>query len=241
MGDILLHNPGVPRVAEASLARLDLRMSCLCHRLIAVSESSAADLTSRGVAPAKVVAIPNGVEAARFRVAPEVRQRVRQSLGLPASAPVIGTVGSLVPLRNHALLLEAAKIVSTASSEARFVVVGEGSEGPRLRAKAQELGLADRVIFTGERSDIPELLSAFDVFALSCDTEGFGLAALEAMAAGLPIVATRVGALPELIQEGVNGLLVPPGEAPALAEALLRLLREEALAGRLGQAARARA
>ncbi len=241
VGDILRQNPGVPSLVAAPLALLDLRLSFLSDRLITVSEAISADLVRRGASRARVVAIPNGVDASRFRVAQEVRHRVRASLGVPPSAPLIGTVGSLVPLRNHALLLSAAGLVLAAEPEARFVLVGEGSEGPRLRAIARELSLEERVIFTGERNDIPEVLSALDIFALSCDTEGFGLAALEAMAAGRPIVATRVGALPELIEEEKNGLLVPRGDAPALADALLRLIRDKALAGRLGRAARARA
>ncbi|MFB3881416.1 MAG: glycosyltransferase [Armatimonadota bacterium] len=241
VGDILRQNPSVPRLAAGPLALLDLKMSRLSDRLITVSESIAADLVARGVRREKVIAIPNGVEVSRFRLGLEARAAMRKALGVAPTEPLIGTVGSLIPLRNHALFLSAARRVLAEVPQARFAVVGDGSEGPRLRELAKELGIADRVIFTGERRDVPEVLSAFDIFALSCDTEGFGLAALEAMAAGLPIVATRVGALPELIEGEVSGVLVPPGDAPALADALLRLLRESETARRLGQAARARA
>jgi glycosyltransferase involved in cell wall biosynthesis len=241
VADILRQNPGVPRLAAGPLALLDLRLSCLSDRLVTVSNSIASDLVRRGVRRERVVAIANGVEMSRFRVGPGVRLAIRRSLGISSAEPLVGTVGSLVPLRNHALLLTAACRVLVQVPEARFLIVGEGSERRRLEAMARELGIAERIAFAGERRDIPELLSALDVFALSCDTEGFGLAALEAMAAGVPIVATRVGALPELIEEGESGLLVPAGDAPGLADALLRVLRDAALARRLGQAARARA
>jgi glycosyltransferase involved in cell wall biosynthesis len=208
---------------------------------VAVSGSIAADLRRRGVAPARVVTIPNGVEVARYQSSEEVRSETRASLGVLPGERLVGTVGSLIPLRNHALLLSAAPEVISSFPGTRFVLVGEGPERPALQTLAKRLGISDQVIFTGHRSDIPAMLAAMDVFALSCDTEGFGLAALEAMAAGLPVVATQVGALPELVEAGETGLLVPRGDARALANALLTLLRDHGLATRLGAAGRVRA
>jgi len=239
--DILRRHQAVPWWLTKPTHLLDLKMSCLADRLIAVSDAIARDLEHRGVNPEKIVTIPNGVDVCRFQAAGDARSATRQALRISSSAPVVGTVGSLVPLRNHALLLSAAAQAVAAVRDLKFLLVGDGPERARLESLARQLGISDQVIFAGHRPDVPQLLSAMDIFVLSCDTEGFGIAALEAMAAGLPLVATRVGALVEVVGDGQAGLLVPPGNSSALARALLDLLRNPSLARHLGEQGKARA
>jgi len=144
----------------------------------------------------------------------------------------------LAPVKNHALLLHAWKRVLETVPDAVLLVVGNGSTEPATRALAAELGLGDAVRFLGFRLDIPELLQAMDVFVLSSRSEGLSLTLLEAEAAGLPIVATRVGGNPEVVRDGESGLLVPSGEPEPMAAALARLLQDSALRQRWGERGR---
>jgi glycosyltransferase involved in cell wall biosynthesis len=181
--------------------------------------------------------IPNGIDV--DRPASGDRARGRAALALPPAVPVIGAVGNLYPIKGHRTLIQA---LSSLSVPVHVVIAGRGEEEAALRRDAAALGLADRVHLLGFRDDVPDLLAAFDIYALPSFSEGQSLALIEAMAAGRPIVATAVGGNPELLGAGEPaGLLVPPGDPAALAEALARLLARPAEAERLGAAARARA
>ena len=125
--------------------------------------------------------------------------------------------------------------------DVRFNIVGDGAERQALEGQAKRLGLEDRVVFFGSRSDVPALLNDFDVFVLASRHEGLPLTILEAMSSGLPVVATDVGSVGETVENGVNGFLVPPDRPKAIAEALDRLLRDSALRLRMGEAGRRRA
>jgi glycosyltransferase involved in cell wall biosynthesis len=153
---------------------------------------------------------------------------------------VVGTVGVLRPQKAFHVLIEAVARVLPRFPELRLVIGGDGPELGRLEALVDELDVRHAVILAGYRSDVPDLLAAFDIAASSSDFEGSPLAVIEYMDAGKPIVATRVGGVPDLIEDGVHGLLAPPGDAAALAQALERLLADRELAGRLGAAARER-
>jgi len=181
--------------------------------------------------------IPNGIDVER--PASGDRARARAALALPPAIPVIGAIGNLYPVKGHTILLRA---VAHLPVPAHLVIAGRGEEEAALRREAAALGLGDRLHLLGFRDDVPDLLAAFDIYALPSFSEGQSLALIEAMAAGRPIVATAVGGNPELLGAGEpTGLLVPPGEPAALAAALARLLAEPAAAERLGAAARARA
>jgi len=181
--------------------------------------------------------IPNGIDVER--PASGDRARGRAALGLAPATPVIGAIGNLYPVKGHAILLRA---VANLSVPAHIVIAGRGEEEEALRREAAALGLGDRLHLLGFRDDVPDLLAAFDIYALPSFSEGQSLALIEAMAAGRPIVATAVGGNPELLDAGApTGLLVPPGEPAALAAALGGLLADPAAAERLGAAARARA
>lgn len=213
-------------------------------RFVAVSIDLKAWLErSIGLAGDRVTHIVNGVDCERFR--PGRADAIRRSLGLGDDALVVGTVGRLEAVKGQELLLRAWPLVEErlpkASRALRLVLVGDGSRRAALEALARELGIADRVIFAGARADVPEALRAFDVFVLPSLNEGISNTILEAMACGLPVVATRVGGNPELIDEGVTGRLVAPTDPAALADAIVAIAADEATRQRMAQAAREQA
>jgi sugar transferase (PEP-CTERM/EpsH1 system associated) len=210
-------------------------------RVVTVSEELRASLLAEVRVPAaKVTCLPNGVDLARFdrRFS---REHMRYELGIPQDARVIGTVGRHDPVKDYPSLLRAFASVQEQSRRAWLVLCGDGPEGPRLRTMAQDLGIADRTVFTGFRDDVPDVLSAFDVFCLPSVTEGMSNAILEAMASRLPCVATRVGGNGELVTHGVTGLLVPTQNAERLAESLTYLVSDEDVCAQMARASRARA
>lgn len=206
---------------------------------IAVSGSTRDFLVRQRHVPAgKVRLIWNGAPLDEF--APVARERalgVRRELGLPEDALVIGAIGRLNEQKGHRYLLDAARSVF-ARSDAWLLIAGDGDLMQPLRAQAAELGIAGRVVFAGHRADVPELLGAIDVFAISSNYEGTPLTLFEAMAAGKPIVSTAVDGCREVLEDGRNGLLVTVRDSSGLAEALLRMLQDAALRARLAAVAR---
>jgi glycosyltransferase involved in cell wall biosynthesis len=169
------------------------------------------------------------------------RVSTRRLWNIPLDAKVIGTVARLSPQKALHVLLEALPAVIREVPEVRVLIVGDGSERPRLEKLADRLGVASCVYFAGNRVDVPDQLLAMDVFVLPSLFEGLPLAILEAMAAGRPVVATAVDGVPEIVKDGVTGFLVSPGNPAQLARALVRLLRDPRTAARFGDAARQRA
>jgi glycosyltransferase involved in cell wall biosynthesis len=181
--------------------------------------------------------VENGVEIDRFRGAAPA---LRLELG-PGAGPVVGFVGRLVEAKGGAVLLEAARSVLAAFPDTTFVLVGEGEAREEWEALAARLGIASRVVFAGVRRDMPGIYPSFDVLALPSYDENMPMCLLEAMAAGTPVIATSVGAVPKLIAPGETGVLIEPGDAEGLAAALLQLLRNREEARRLGTNGQARA
>ncbi len=194
-----------------------------------------------GIPSEKIEIVPNGVDLERFRGAGDPGS-LRKELGIPASARVVGIVAMLRPEKNHPLFLRSAAEVKRKVPEAFFLVVGEGPERRRLESLAAELGLRDSVLFLGVRQDIPALLALLSVAVLSSHpvVETLSNAVLEYMAAGLPVVATRVGSVPEQVADGETGFLVEPDDAPAMAARIIELLRDDSLRERMGKAGWAR-
>ena len=182
--------------------------------------------------------VVNGVPTHRFTNTPARRNHARELLGLATEAMVIGCVGRLVPVKNHEGLIKATTGLLRSSPSLRLVLLGNGALREELEALCEHQGIAGQVVFAGERSDVADLLPAFDVFVLPSHSEGLSIALLEAAASALPIVATAVGGNPRIVSDGATGLLVPAGDAAALGEALRRLLEDRSLAATLGQAAR---
>jgi glycosyltransferase involved in cell wall biosynthesis len=178
--------------------------------------------------PEATTVIPNAIDVPAAPRAGHDRER-----------PLIVTVGRLAPPKDFLTLLRGLALLPPGSFEA--VIVGEGPDRARLEAEIQTLGIADRVHLAGERRDVPELLAGANVFVLSSASEGMPVSVLESMAAGLPVVGSRVGGIPELVIDGETGLLVEPGNPDQLAAALARLLAEPELRRQLGDAGRERA
>jgi glycosyltransferase involved in cell wall biosynthesis len=169
------------------------------------------------------------------------REIGRRTLGLDSEDLVIGTVGRLVAVKNQAMLLEALALVRAQGVRFKAVLAGEGPLLDDLQAQAARLGLSDRVLLAGNRRDVPDMLAAYDVFVLSSLSEGLSNVILEAMAAGLPVVATDVGGAGELVQPDRTGILVSSNDAEAMAAALLKLVRSPETRLAMGGAARASA
>lgn len=207
----------------------------LVSAFVAVSDTTAEQArVQRDVAPARLHTIPNGIRLDRYAPDPAARAAVRAEFGL-GDAWVVGSVGRLDSFKNQALLVRA--MAPLLSERVRLVLVGEGAGRPEIEAAIAELPSPQWVVLTGRRMDVPRIVHAFDVFALSSKSEGLPLVVPEAMSAGLPIVATAVGGLPSVVDEGETGLLVPV-EQPALAAALARLERDRDLARAMGTRAR---
>jgi glycosyltransferase involved in cell wall biosynthesis len=211
-----------------------------CHRMIAVSEE-VRDYTLKWsrYPPEKMVVIENGVDLDRFDPASVTALDKTALWGIPLDAPTIGAIGRLQPIKGHTFLLQAAARVVQEAPQARFVLIGDGPLRAELEAERDRLGLQQHIVFAGLVRDIPGVLKALDIVALSSLWEGLPVALLEAMAMRKPVVATSVGGVPGVLTDGVNGLLVPAQNRDALAESMLRLLRDAPLATRLGEAARA--
>jgi L-malate glycosyltransferase len=213
--------------------------------VVANAEAVRQWLIDQGYDEGRITVIRNGVDMKRFAVRAD-GPRIRAELGVAPRAPLVAVVSRLSRTKGLEDFLDAAADVARTIPEARFLIVGEGtfkdSEYQRdLAARANRLGVGDRVVFTGLRMDVPELLSEVAVSVLPSLSEGLSNTLLESLAAGVPTVATRVGGNSEAVEDGVTGLLVPPRDPGALARAVRRLLQDPELAGRFGVAARQRA
>jgi glycosyltransferase involved in cell wall biosynthesis len=226
------------------------RTACLFADLVLVNADSIKDwLVSDGYPPDKIVVIRNGINLSRFS---ESRRtgRIRHELGIPAGAPLLSTIARLCPSKGAAVSIDAMPMIHARHPDARLLIVGEGLKSTRgelhvddtfqssLAARARALGVDHRVIFTGYRPDIPDILRDVDVSMQPSYTEGLSNSVLEAMAAGVAVVATPVGGTPEVLRDDEHGCLTPVGDARALAGAVCALIEDPARRARLGRAAR---
>ena len=216
---------------RAELRRLTPSMD----RVIAVSNAIVRKIADEGRTGARVSLIYNGVDLQRYDHQ-EPCCTLREEYGMEPGSPIVGVVARLEPEKGHATLLDAWPLVLRECPEAYLLVVGEGSRCDDLKAQAATLRIQHRVVFTGRREDMPAVTAALDVAVLPSYREAQGLSVLEAMALSRPVVASNVGGIPEMIQDGVTGLLVPPRDPAALAAAIVSLLRNHQLADMLGRA-----
>jgi glycosyltransferase involved in cell wall biosynthesis len=166
------------------------------------------------------------------------RGELRAELAVPAAEPLIGIVGRLVPIKNHRLFLDAARSMVDSGTSARFVIIGDGELRDILQNYASERGLSSRVRFLGWRKDMVPVYSGLDLLTLTSDNEGTPVALIEGMAAGVPVVATAVGGVGDVVRDGITGRLVPPGDPDALSRAWQAALSETAATERMRREAR---
>jgi glycosyltransferase involved in cell wall biosynthesis len=218
--------------------RLETRLAARADALVAVSESVKQDLVGLGIAGAeRIRVVPLGLDLAHL-VAGLPRGGLRREARIPETAPLVGMVGRLVAIKDVPTFLQAARIVREDRRDARFALVGDGEERPALESLCRKLGLADTVTFFGWRRDLAAVYGDLDVVVNASRNEGTPVALIEALAAGRPVVATRVGGTPDLLGEGERGRLVPPGEPEALARAVLESLDQSEAVRRRAQAGR---
>lgn len=230
---------GLPHLKHRVLRQVDrLVASFVTDRVISVSAELQPHL-ARYVNPRRIAVIRNGLDTKNVRSDLSPLEAKRR-LNIPASCRLLGYAGRLVPIKRLDIFLAAAYEVARRIPDSRFVIVGDGSARPPLEEMAGALGLQDRVVFLGHRHDIYDVLRALDAFVLCSDHEGLPMVLLEVLHMGVPVVARRVGGIPEVIQEGVSGLVVDSADPRAVADACVRLLEDSNLQRRLAQAGQLR-
>ncbi len=208
-------------------------LSLLCGKIVTVYEGGKSSLLKKGIAPKKIRVIHNGVDLDRFNYAQGVLG-VYEEFDIPANWKIIVFVGTLIPTKGLAELFEAIKKVLRSVPETALLLVGEGSMRIELENRTHDLNLNGHIFWAGRRSDIPRILQAADLLVLPSHTEGFSLVNIEAGAARIPVVATRVGGSPEVVIDKVCGLLVEPKNTNDLAKAIVCLLRDDILRKAMG-------
>jgi glycosyltransferase involved in cell wall biosynthesis len=210
----------------------------LHDRVIAISEGIARVLLSEGLPPAKLRVVRSAVDWQRY-AGPCARPDAVAGLGVPAHALLVGVVAQLIPRKGHRFLLEALPPLVRLYPGLRVLVFGQGPEEQALRHRILEAGLGDRVMLVGFRSDLDRILPCLDLLVHPATMEGLGVSLLQAASAGVPILASRTGGIPEAVRDGENGVLIPPGDVLALGAALETLLGDADLRRRLGEGGRA--
>jgi glycosyltransferase involved in cell wall biosynthesis len=222
------------------MRRMERSLARFTDRLVTVSDQVKRDLVGYGVAEAdKINVIPLGFDLEPFLSSHIHGGEFRREIGYSDEHKLIGIVGRIFPIKNHALFLDAAARISARERNARFVIVGDGVSRRMVENQARELGIRGLVLFTGWRRDLPRIYADLDLLVVSSDNEGTPVSAIEAMASSCPVVATRVGGLPDLIKDHKTGRLVPPRAPEALANAVLALLHDPQTARELGKNGRA--
>ena len=207
--------------------------------IITVGELQRQEIISYRIAePEKVIAVPLGLDLKPFVTMNQDPNELRDELSVRPETLLVGIVARLVPIKNHACFLEAARIVADRADDVKFLIIGDGELRDRLENKTRELGLESRVIFMGFQHNLVKIYAGLDIVTLSSFNEGLPVALIEAMAAGKPVVSTDVGGVRDLILDGDNGLLVPSNDSRALAEALHYLLRRPERRRMMGAAGR---
>jgi glycosyltransferase involved in cell wall biosynthesis len=210
----------------------------LHDRVIAISEAIGRVLLDEGLPAHQLRVVRSAVVAEDFQ-GPCARPRVLAALGLEPDALLVGMVAQLIERKGHRFVLDAMPALIARYPNLQLVLFGRGPLAEQIQQRVNAAGLAAHVHLAGFRADLPEILPCLDLLVHPATMEGLGVSLLQASAAGVPIIASRAGGIPEAVRDGVNGLLVPPGDVAALADAMATLLDDGALRGRLGAGGRA--
>jgi glycosyltransferase involved in cell wall biosynthesis len=232
---------GVPLVAtchnwvsNAPKMKVYEALDCFClrhfDRVVAVSGAVMEKVIAGGIRRSKVTIVQNGISIERFERRSSSYE-IRNELGITGKDPVIGTVGRISEEKGHRILLDVARDIIEQHPGALFLIVGDGP----LRGRLEEQYSSSSIIFTGVRNDVPELLQCMDIFALPSFTEGLPIALLEAMASGIPVIASRVGSIPIVVEDGATGLLIDPGNQTGLKQAIRHLLDNKIEAAKMAK------
>jgi glycosyltransferase involved in cell wall biosynthesis len=229
------------RAASRAFLAVERALARVSDRLLTVSGSVHDELLRYRIGrPGQIAVLPLGLPLDRFLRAEERRGELRRELGLAPGDPLVGIVARLVPIKRHEDFIRAAAIVGARVPGARFLIIGDGERRAELEALARRDGPAGRVHFLGWRRDLERVYADLDVVALTSANEGSPVSVIEAMAAARPVVATRVGGVGDLVEDGVTGVLAPPGDAEAIAGAIAALLADADRRQALGEAGRKR-
>lgn len=224
-----------PQWEKSLFALCESLLAGFTGRIIAVSRDLGREMADLGrISPEKIITIYNGISPGQFHREPD-REYLKRATGISARKMVVGTVARLAPQKGVENFIRAAALVAREFDSTAFLVIGDGPLRGELERKAAVLGLGGRLFFAGERPDVPIIMPCLDVFVLASLTEGLPVTVLEALAARRPVVATRVGGVPEIITDGVDGRLVDPGDITGLAAAVMDLLGDRDKSGRLGK------
>lgn len=208
--------------------------------IITLSKKEKDDFVSLKIAkPDKLRVIYNGIDLDKFANTQVDIKKNKKELDLPLDCPVVGLISRLEPVKDPLGFIEAAKIICSAIPNSCFLIVGDGFLRSKVEERARQLGIKEKVIFTGFREDIPEILKTLDLVVLCSLNEGLGISLIEAQAAGIPVIATQVGGIPEVVIDGETGILVLPGKPEALAKAVIGLLQDRPRLLRMGRSAQA--
>lgn len=203
------------------------------EKIITLTNAGKEEHVQYKIAPAhKFITIHSGLELGSLQPS-DTKNDVAKEFNIDKSDKLIGTVARLVPIKGHEFLLKAAPLVLQHYPNTTFLLIGDGPLRKKLENLAQQLNFFDKIVFSGMREDIPRLLNAIDIFVLPSLNEGMGRVLIEAMVLAKPIVATRVGGVPDVVEDGSSGLLVPPADPDALADAICTIMKNPALASKL--------
>ncbi|MFN0070867.1 MAG: glycosyltransferase [Chloroflexota bacterium] len=234
----VFHSYFSPRKTAVFLG-IERALATMTDRIVVVGDKQRDEIAGFGVAPPeKLVPIPLGLPLEPLLAAHPARGELRQEMGLSSDAPVVGIIARLVPIKAHEYFLAAAANIRSQRDDVHFAIVGDGERRLELEQTTRELGLTDRVHFLGWRRDMRPVYADIDVVVLSSLNEGSPVAVIEALAAARPVVATAVGGVGEVVEDGISGILVQPRDAEAIAAGVMRFLSDPAWSARVGLAGR---